>query len=235
MIGEHRRWLGAGALSAVLALASGCSDAKSLGYDFQFSRGPQGWEELFADYPAGQDAAFDLVAGHRPLPAPLDTSRDALYIAGRNVSDDLWMQFKTEVALPPDTSYRVTFRVEIATDVPGGCGGVGGSPGEDVTVKAGVSLIEPAREPDSIGWWRLNIDKGQQTQGGEDMVVIGDLANSRDCDQGFEWERKPLSGPPMMFTTDSTGRAWLSVGTDSGFEARSAVYYTQFVALFKPI
>jgi hypothetical protein len=67
-----------------------------------------------------------LVADYRPRPAPLDTSQSALYIAGTNRSDDLWMQYKTEVALPADTNYRVSFRVEIATNVPSGCVGVGG-------------------------------------------------------------------------------------------------------------
>jgi len=66
--------------------------------------------------------------------------------------------------------------------------------------------------------------------------VIGDLANSRSCEQGFEWELKRLaSGQSLMITTDSTGRAWLFVGTDSGFESRSAVYYTRFTALFDPM
>jgi hypothetical protein len=204
-------------------------------YDFQFSRGPQDWVELFADYPANNEGIFDLVADYRPLPDPLDTARSALYIAGTNRSDDLWMQYKTQVSLSADAIYRVSFDVEIATNVPSGCGGVGGAPGEGVTVKAGVSLIEPDRELDAAGWWRMNVDKGNQTAPGEDAVVIGDLANSRPCEEGFVWERKRLGGPPMTFTTDSTGRAWLFVGTDSGFEPRSAVYYTRFRALFEPM
>ena len=150
---QRRGWLAACALAAGAAIASGCSETNSLGYDFQFSRGPQGWADLFADYPAGQDGLFNLVADYRPLPAPLDTSQSALYIAGTNRSDDLWMQYKTEVVLPPDTNYRVTFSVEIATDAPSGCFGVGGAPGEGVTVKAGVSLIEPERGLDAMGWW----------------------------------------------------------------------------------
>jgi hypothetical protein len=235
MVHQHKALSPAVLLAVGLAIASGCSDRGSLGYDFDFARGPQGWAELFADYPAGQDALFNLVADYRSLPAPLDTSRSALYIAGTNRSDDLWMQYKTEVVLPADTHYRVSFSVEIATGAPSGCIGVGGAPGEGVTVKAGVSLIEPDRELDAMGWWRMNVDKGQQTGGGEDVVAIGDLANSRTCEQGFEWELKHLGGPPMMFTTDSTGRAWLFVGTDSGFESRSAVYYTRFVALFEPM
>ncbi len=66
-------------------------------------------------------------------------------------------------------------------------------------------------------------------------MVLGDLANSRSCEEGFEWELKRLGGPPMTIATDSTGRAWLFVGTDSGFESRSAVYYTRFRAGFEPV
>jgi hypothetical protein len=232
---RHRRRLARSLLVCALACAPGCSDTGSLGFDYDFGRGPSGWMEGFADYPAGQDAFFMLEADYRALAPPLDTSRSALYIAGTNRSDDLWMYYKTEVALPSDTTYRVRFDVEIATNVPSGCQGVGGAPGEGVTVKAGVSLVEPDRELDAAGYWRMNVDKGQQTQGGEDAVVIGDLANSRSCEQGFEWELKRLGGPSMMITTDSTGRAWLFVGTDSGFESRSAVYYTRFRALFDPM
>jgi hypothetical protein len=235
MVRKHRSGLAACVLAAGLAFANGCSDTRSLGYDFHFSRGPSGWVEGFADYPAGQDAFFMLEADYRALAAPLDTSTSALYIAGTNRSDDLWMQYKTEVMLPADTNYRVSFDVEIATNVPSGCAGVGGQPGESVTVKAGVSLIEPDRELDAAGFWRMNVDKGSQTQGGEDAVVIGDLANSQSCEEGPEWELKRLGGPSMMITTDSTGRAWLFVGTDSGFESRSAVYYTRFTALFDPM
>ena len=228
-----------GTMGAMLVLAvgswclTGCSDADTVGYDFQFSRGPQGWVELFADYPADNEGIFGLVADYRPLPEPLNTSRSALYIAGTNRSDDLWMQYHTQVALPADTTYMVSFDVEIATNVPSGCTGVGGAPGEGVTVKAGVSVVEPDRELDAAGWWRMNVHKGSQTQGGEDAVVIGDLANSLPCEQGFVWQLKRLGGPPMTFTTDSTGRAWLFVGTDSGFESRSAVYCTGFTAQFE--
>jgi hypothetical protein len=38
------------------------------------------------------------------------------------------MQYKTEVVLPEDATYRVSFDVEIATGVPGGCFGVGAPP-----------------------------------------------------------------------------------------------------------
>ena len=34
-------------------------------------------------------------------------------------------------------------------------------------------------------------------------------------------------------TTDGSGTVWMFVGTDSGFESRSSVYYTRFVATFE--
>jgi hypothetical protein len=226
----------AGALLSGLLCATGCSNSGSVGFDYDLGRGPSGWEEGFADYPASDEPIFMLEAGYRALPAPLDTSRSGLFIAGTNRSDDLWVYYKTEVALPADTTYRVRFDVEIATAVPAGCGGVGGAPGEGVTVKAGVSLVEPDRALDAAGYWRMNVDQGQQTQGGEDAVVIGNLANSRTCEQGFGWELKRLaSGRSMVLSTGNTGRAWLFVGADSGFESRSAVYYTRFTALFEPL
>ena len=56
------------------------------------------------------------------------------------------MYYKGQIAgLSPDTRYRVQFEIEIATSVPNGCVGVGGAPGEGVTVKAGVTDIEPDR------------------------------------------------------------------------------------------
>ena len=226
----------AGALLSGLLCATGCSNSGSVGFDYDLGRGPSGWEEGFADYPASDEPIFMLEAGYRALPAPLDTSRSGLFIAGTNRSDDLWVYYKTEVALPADTTYRVRFDVDIATAVPAGCGGVGGAPGEGVTVKAGVSLVEPDRALDAAGYWRMNVDQGQQTQGGEDAVVIGNLANSRTCEQGFGWELKRLaSGRSMVLSTGNTGRAWLFVGADSGFESRSAVYYTRFTALFEPL
>ena len=82
----------------------------------------------------------------------------------------------------------------------------------------------------------MNVDKGQQTNGGEDALVIGALANSQECgSEAPRWELKVLSSgsDSMQFSTDGSGVVWMFVGTDSGFESRSEVYYTRFVALFE--
>jgi len=229
---NRRRWVLASSAAVCLLALPGCTDDDSVGFDFDFGRGPAAWEAGFADYPVGEDAVYKLEADYRPLPQPLGPARSGLFIAGHNYSDDLWMQYKLPVSLPANRTFFVRFDVETATNAVSGCVGVGGAPGEGVTVKAGVSIAEPDREVEG-GMWRLTVDKGQQSSAGKDAVVIGNLASSRTCEQTPQWEIKRLHGS-MTFATDSTGRAWLLVGTDSGYESRSEVYYTRFRATFDP-
>jgi hypothetical protein len=134
----------------------------------------------------------------------------------------------------PNTDYQVSFIVDFATDVPTGCGGAGGSPGESVFVKAGASNVEPNSVMDRLGWLRMNLDKGNQANSGANAVVIGNVANSTLCEQNIRrYEIKELRSPRSVpVTTDETGSAWLLIGTDSGFEAVTTLYYTRITAEF---
>lgn len=204
------------------------------GLDFDFSDGSQGWVAEFSDYPPSDASFYELASGYRGLPAPLNT-RSGLFISGNNHSDDLFMYLKRRVSgFEPNTNYQVSFVVEFATDVPTGCGGVGGSPGESVFVKAGASNVEPTSVVDQLGWLRMNIDKGNQSQSGVNAVVIGNVANSTLCEQNIRrYEIKQLRSPlPVLVPTDGAGSAWLLVGTDSGFEAVTTLYYTRITAEF---
>lgn len=202
-----------------------------------FATGQHGWTAGFADYPVGQDDFYELESDYRALPQPLDTSQNALYISGHNHSDDLFMFWKGQiVGLAPNTSYRVGFEVEIATNVPSGCLGVGGSPGESVWVKAGASQSEP-EAVDVGGRFEMNVDKGDQSTGGQNALVLGDVASSQSCGQGPpQWELKQISSgaETIDVTVDGDGRVWLFVGTDSGFEAITRLYYLRVLATFEP-
>lgn len=228
-------------LGVVFSLASGamltaCSNDEPMTVAIDFRQSDRGWVGDFADYPVGQDTFYELVTDYRALPEPLTASGSGLFISGLNHSDDLWMYYKGQIAgLLPDTRYRVEFHVEIATSVPNGCVGVGGAPGEGVTVKAGASEVEPNRV-DEGGFWRMNVDKGQQTNGGEDAVAIGDVANSIPCNETPRWELKQLSSgsEAVEVTSDRAGAVWLFVGTDSGFESTTSIYYTTLTATFRP-
>lgn len=204
------------------------------GLDFDFSDGSQGWVAEFADYPAGAESSYELSSGYRQLPAPLN-SRSGLLISGQNHSDDLFMYLKRRVSgFEANADYQVSFVVEFATDVPSGCGGIGGSPGESVFVKTGASNVEPITVLDQLGYLRMNIDKGNQANGGVNAIVIGNVANSTLCEQDIRrYEIKQLrSSGSVLVTTDETGSAWLLVGTDSGFEGGTTLYYTRIVAEF---
>ena len=98
-----------------------------LAYDFE--GGAEGWVVGFADLPVDHDQSiFELDYGHRPLPDGLDGS--SIYVRGHNRSDDLFMFLKKQVGgLRPNTSYAVAVSIDLATNVPAGLVGIGGSPG----------------------------------------------------------------------------------------------------------
>ena len=195
--------------------------------DFDFEDDAEGWTVGFADLPVRFDrSTFELDYGHRPLPDGL--GGNGIYVQGHNRSADLFMFLKRQVGgLKPDTSYMVFVSIDLATNVPAGLAGIGGSPGESVFVKAGASTVEPTTEEGDNQHLRMNIDKGNQSQGGESMVVLGNVAHSEA--QGREYRIKTLdnSDAPLMVDTDGEGRVWLIVGTDSGFEGLTSLYYSR--------
>ena len=229
------------AVTLLAAMLGGCSGnptgpTDTLTFTFDFRRGPQGFVAGFADYPPGNAEIYELTSDYRALPPPL-ASESGLFISGVNRSDDLFMFFKGPVdGLSPGASYEVTVSVEIATDVPAGCFGVGGAPGESVWVKAGATAVEPLPVREG-SYLRMNIDIGNQSAGGSEGVVLGDVANSRRCEQPPQWERKSFEGRPVPASVSipASGRAWLLFGVDSGFEARTGIYFTRAEAVFRPM
>lgn len=209
---------------------------------FAFERGAQGFSVLFADKPPGEESFYELDFAHETLPAPLQARR-GLRLSGNNHSDDLAMLIKAPIAgLRAGTLYRVELDVELASDVPAGCAGVGGSPGEGLYMKLGATTQEPLALPSSApgdnGWLRLNIDYGQQSSGGATVPVVGVLSNSYSCDDGTEapWELKTLStrGHELRVRADAQGRMWVVAGSDSAFEGRTDYYFTALRVRLEP-
>lgn len=202
-------------------------DGTQVGLTFDFEDDAEGWIVGFADLPVDFDQSiFELDHGHRPLPDGLGGS--GIYVQGHNRSDDLFMFVKRQVGgLRPNTSYMVSVAIDLATNVPAGLVGIGGSPGESVFVKAGASTVEPMAGEGDNQHLRMNIDKGNQARGGKSMVVLGNVAHPEV--QGRKYRIKTLDNKdlPLEVDTDSEGRVWLIVGTDSGFEGLSALYYAR--------
>lgn len=190
-------------------------------YDFDDSA--EGWEGEFADYPVGEAESYQLEFAYDTLPAPLD-EEGALRMSGKNMSDDLFMFIKRRIGgLDPLTTYYTKFTVQFASNVPDGLAGVGGSPGESVIIKAGATAEEPVSVEDEMGYYRMNIEKDNQTEGVADMVALGDFSN--DTEEDFYVLKTVNSHGKIQVTTNEDGELWLIVGTDSGFEATTTIYY----------
>jgi len=196
--------------------------------DFNFNSNTDGWTAGFADYPIAQASIFNLSANFSQLPAPLQTA-SGFMVSGTNRSDDLFMFIKKRFSgFSANTQYQIQFEITFASDAPSGCIGVGGAPGEAVTIKAGASVIEPLAINDGNNVYIMNIDKGNQSVGGSDAISIGDFANSKICDNnGFTYELKTLNNniAPFSVLTGSDGNLWFSFSTDSGFESTTQIYY----------
>ncbi len=204
-------------------------------FNFDFNIDTEGWTVGFADLPADFDnSIYELDHEHRPLPDGLGGS--GIYVQGHNRSDDLFMFVKKRVdGLRPNTAYTVSVSIDLATNVAAGLIGIGGSPGESVFVKAGASTIEPSYEEDSNGYLRMNIDKGNQSRGGESMVVLGNVAHSGVQNREYRIKTLGTSGSTLKVNADPEGQAWLIVGTDSGFEGLSRFYYDRISYTLSPV
>src|SRR5690606_4612555 len=211
----------------IILSCSGDDDQKSnpenLSYEFDFTTGTEGWLGDFADYPAAEHEFYELEFGHAFLPEPLDNLEGALKLSRHNHSDDLFMFVKKEITgLIPNREYNLNFNIQIASDVANGSIGIGGSPGESVYIKAGATPYDPQKTIDEMGWYRVNIDKGDQAQSGEDMIVLGNFANGTEEN---EYTLKTLSNSsPLRVKAGNEGRLWLLIGTDSGFEGKTTIY-----------
>lgn len=213
---------------------------RQLTYSFQSDT--VGFTALFADLPRNADASYALEAGWAPLPPPLD-SRAGFRLSGHNRSDDLAMLVTAPVTgLQPGVLYRVELEVELASEAPAGCIGIGGAPGEGVAVKLGASRDQPRVLPASSAPdapLRLTIDYGQQSHGGTHARVVGDLATDAACEDGIPapWQLKTLDtqGQPLNARADAEGRLWVFAGTDSGFEGLSTVYITALRVRLAPL
>jgi hypothetical protein len=222
----------------LLALVS-CSGGYEKEYQFTytFNEDQEDWITGFADLPADYDPViYELDSGWSELPSDLEGN--TIYLSGHNRSDDLFMFLKVQIdGLKPNTTYQVYFSIDLASNTPEGMMGIGGSPGESVYVKAGATTDEPQVITDDQDWLRMNIDKGNQASEGEDMINLGTLANPNidlDTFTGEEYAIMTLDNQDRTFTvtTDNDGSVWVIVGTDSGFEGPTSVYYDKIIITF---
>ncbi len=230
-----------GILMWLLCYGVGCSalsqtSATPLSLSFDFRNGALGWEVGFADYPPSTDIDnfYQLEGGLRPLPAEVEQGRTGFYVQGNNHSDSLFMFLKRRLSagdgIVAGQTYQLTFNILFASNAPTGCAGIGGSPGDGVFLKAGASGAEPisllgTRLPHP--WLTMNVDVGTTGRDGFAASIAGTIANTQSCGTGSHpYESVSRSHThTALVNANSRGELWLIVGTHSGFEGLTGLYY----------
>ena len=105
--------------------------------------------------------------------------------------------------LRPNATYAVSVSMDLATNIPPGSFGIEGSPGDSVFVKAGVPSIERETVEGRHRYFRMNIDKGKQSNGGESMVVLGNVTHQEAVDR--EYRVKTLDNTDLPLSVDADG------------------------------
>ncbi len=220
--------------------ATADTPAGAVSATFDFAKGDNGWTADFSDYSVGQTRAFmELDAKIAALPAELGTSATGFMIQGNNHSDDLFMFFARALG-PADgvvanRSYQAAFKVVFASNAEEGCAGIGGAP-DALWLKVGATTIQPKVVVQS-NMYVMNVDKGAQSNSGPAASVVSTVGNGKPCvDRTSPYVSLTRSHVhPGKVTADATGTLWLLVGTDSGFEGLSRLYYQRIEVTLTPV
>jgi hypothetical protein len=228
-------------LSIVLASCSLSKDEGSIlvtSYSDDFAVSQNDWQADFSDFPVGEDDStfYELKFAYTDRPASVGSGK-SIMLSGNNHSDDLFMFMKKKLSgLSPNTDYTVVFDVELASNAPRGYAGTGGAPGESVFLKAGASGMEPKKVIES-NQYTFNLDKGSQANAGLMSTVLGNIATAENSANYSIITRSngASNAAPFIGRSNSNGEIWLFVGTDSGFEGTTTVYYTRVNVVFSAV
>ena len=232
------RLLKAALVAALLPLA-GCLDVEganssTITFDFNSETVGAGWLGGAADFPVGREAEVNLVADRRFLPAALAPAQSALYLSGTNVSGDLFLFHKKYLTgLAPLSSWRVKIRLEIVSNIHGGCT-TGAGP--LTVIKAGLAELEPLAAPDGQNVYRLSVNKGAGTAPG-DYTQLGDIRNElTGCPSPGTYAFKVTSQGSQGLTmkADGQGGFWIYFGTQSSFTGSHEIYITAMQIVLSP-
>jgi len=234
---------------APIALAQGPPSPVSIGFDFR--NGALGWQTGFARYPPAtdKDGFYQLLAEIRSLPADLGVNGTGFYIQGNNHSDALVMFMKRRLSadngIVAGLAYQVNFTITFASQAPTGCFGAGGSPGDSVNLRAGATPAEPltlleSSKPSLISILGFNVDIGGGSGPNKNGIAAsftGTIANGLPCDSSTRpWVSIQRNHQhTTLVNANSKGEIWLFVGTDSGFEGLTQLYYQRIDVTLTPV
>jgi hypothetical protein len=196
---------------------------------FDFTDNSSSWQGGFADLPVDNEqtprSSFELEATYSD--APIGDSK-TFKLSGKNLSADLFMfLYRKMDQLEPNQTYFAQIDVDLFSAA--GLVGIGGPPGESVLLKAGVLEFKPSVYAEA-GYEYLNVDKGSPSEEGREMVNLGNIAHDGPADT-YQLIKRSHS-KIIQFKSNADGEAWLIIGSDSGFEGQTTLYYDQVTITF---
>src|SRR4030095_14841220 len=204
-------------------------------YNYDFNQGLHGWDILFSDYPVGEESNYELVFEHTNLPAPLDNTLKSIKVSGNNHSDDLLsMLYRKIDGLEPHTTYSIALNIDLASKACRSCPGAGGSP--DLCLGAGAVSFPPQNQisTGSIPYYRPNFSSAiQSCQSNSSLKVLGTVGVGEGTTNPYTLINRNNYQNPIEVATNSNGELWLLMGTDSGYEGITTLYYKQLTVLVK--
>lgn len=203
-----------------------------------FTRDMDGWTPESSDYTTATAPTAVVVeqrgTGDLGLGYPADSK--ALFVSARNNSSDAFVYLKKPLTgFVANTSYTVTFTVNLLSIAPTGCLGAGATPGESVWVVAGAAPTEPKAVTEGSNV-KFSLDKGNNGTAGATSVVLGNIGNGRGCSVPQQYAPKlyrNVTGPTVK--ADAEGKIWLYLGIDSGYNDASSVYLQSVTTYFTPV
>ncbi|MEM6378768.1 MAG: hypothetical protein AAF705_11150 [Bacteroidota bacterium] len=196
-----------------------------------FKNAKNSWISGFADLPADSDqtprSQFELEGNYNN--GPVDGAQ-TFKLSGKNLSSDLFMFLTRKIdQLAPNQTYYATVSVDFYSNVPVGLIGAGGSPGESVYLKAGILDFQPQVYTE-VNFDYINVDKGNQSQEGTEMVNLGNITHNAATQDYQLIQRK--NSKLIEFKSNANGEAWVILGTESGFMGTTTLYYNEVSITF---
>ncbi|WP_372660692.1 stalk domain-containing protein [Cohnella sp.] len=199
---------------------------KPIHFSYDLNTDAQGWTAGFADLPVDYDKEIYNLDGKRALlPVNGNKTDYGFMLSGHNRSDDLFMFMTKKIeGLQPNTKYDARLLFDMYTNEAGGQMGIGGAPAESIFLKAGITSQAPkavVTGETNNAHYAFNLDKGNQSTEGADLKLLGTIAKPDDK-EGYQ---KVKFNYAADITTNAKGELYLTIGTDSGFEGLTALYF----------
>jgi hypothetical protein len=181
----------------------------------QFESGYDGWIADFVDFLEADSSRRKLEHVIEPIQS-IEPSMTALRMKGMpsgrypqsDSTGDLFPFLRKRITgLSPNTEYRITFRMMLAT-------AYGQFSQDTLWIKAGASTVEPRKVRGDNKYTRINISKGPARGPGADMDTLGCIGYTGMGHSFPEPRSLDNAGHPFKVKTDASGSLWVTVGAE---------------------